>query len=175
LRGQRVHPAGRRDGGDAGCLHNGYSLLRKLFAWIPMDVSPPGFDRPLGDVLLEPHRNYLPVLEGAVATGAVKAMAHITGGGLIENVPRVLPGDVDAVIRLGAWPVSPLFRLVRELATALDDYELHRTLNMGVGMVVICSPSDVERVQAVIDEESWVIGELVPRDPTGHRVRLSPP
>jgi phosphoribosylamine--glycine ligase/phosphoribosylaminoimidazole synthetase len=154
---------------------NGYSLLRKLFAWIPMDVTPPGFDRPLGDALLEPHRNYLPVLEGAVATGAVKALAHITGGGLIENVPRVLPADVDAFVRLGSWPVSPLFRLVRELATALDDPELHRTLNMGIGMVVICSPADAGQVQAAIDEETWLIGELVPHDPTGHRVRLSPP
>ncbi len=110
---------------------NGYSLLRKLFAWIPMDVTPAGFDRPLGDTLLEPHRNYLPVLEAAVATGAVKALAHITGGGLPENVPRVLPSDVDAVIELGSWPVPPLFRLVRELATALDDHELHRTLQHG--------------------------------------------
>ena len=100
---------------------NGYSLLRKLFAWIPMDVTPSGFDRPLGDTLLEPHRNYLPVLENALATGAIKALAHITGGGLPENVPRVLPPDVDAVVDLGAWPVPPLFRLVRELATALDD------------------------------------------------------
>jgi phosphoribosylamine--glycine ligase/phosphoribosylaminoimidazole synthetase len=152
---------------------NGYSLLRKLFAWIPMDVTPAGFDRPLGETLLEPHRNYLPVLEGAVATGAVKALAHITGGGLIENVPRVLPSDVDASVRLGSWPMPPLFQLVRELATALDDHELHRTLNMGIGMVVICSPEDVEHVQAAIDETTWVIGELVSHDLTSHRVRLS--
>ena len=154
---------------------NGYSLLRKLFAWIPMDVIPAGFDRPLGDALLEPHRNYLPVLETAVATGAVKALAHITGGGLPENVPRVLPSDVDAVIHLGSWPTPPLFALVRELATALDDHELHRTLNMGVGMVVVCSPDEVGRVQAAIDEDTWVIGELVPHDPTTRRVRLSQP
>ena len=154
---------------------NGYSLLRKLFAWIPMDVTPAGFDCPLGDALLEPHRNYLPVLSDAVATGAVKALAHITGGGLVENVPRVLPSDVDAIIHVGSWPAPPLFHLVRELATALDDHELHRTLNMGVGMVVVCSPDDVEQVQAAIDEKTWVIGELVPRNATGHRVRLSQP
>ena len=154
---------------------NGYSLLRKLFAWIPMDVTPAGFDCPLGDALLEPHRNYLPVLSDAVATGAVKALAHITGGGLVENVPRVLPSDVDAIIHVGSWPAPPLFRLVRELATALDGHELHRTLNMGVGMVVVCSPDDVEQVQAAIDEQTWVIGELVQRDPTGPRVRLSQP
>ena len=118
---------------------NGYSLLRRLFAWIPMDVAPAGLDRPLGDALLEPHRNYLDVLAPALATGAVKALAHITGGGLPENVPRVLPDGVDARIELGSWPVPPLFRLVRELATGLDVHELHRTLNMGIGMVVVCA------------------------------------
>ncbi len=153
---------------------NGYSLLRKVFQWMPMDATPAGLDRPLGDALLEPHRNYLAVLEGALATGGVKAMAHITGGGLPENVPRILPADVDAEIRLGSWPVPPLFRLVRELATGLDDHELHRTLNMGVGMVIVCAPGDVDRVQASISEETWIIGELVPRDESGPRVRLVP-
>ena len=148
---------------------NGYSLLRKLFAWIPMDVRPPGFDRPLGDALLEPHRSYLPVLDAAIATGAVKALAHITGGGLVENVPRVLPSDVDAVVHLGSWPVPPLFRLVGELATALDDRELHRTLNMGIGMVVVCAATDVDAVQSAITEETWVIGELVAHDAAGPR------
>jgi phosphoribosylamine--glycine ligase/phosphoribosylaminoimidazole synthetase len=152
---------------------NGYSLLRKLFAWIPMDVTPAGLDRPLGEALLEPHRNYLPVLDAALATGAVKALAHVTGGGLPENVPRVLPSDVGAVIHLGSWPAPPLFRLVRDLATALDDLELHRTLNMGIGMVVVCGSDDVDRVQSAIDEETWVIGELVGPDATSTRVRLT--
>jgi phosphoribosylamine--glycine ligase/phosphoribosylaminoimidazole synthetase len=151
---------------------NGYSLLRQLFAWIPMDVAPPGFDRQLGDALLEPHRNYLPVLDAAVATGAVKALAHITGGGLPENVPRVLPSDVDAVIALESWPVPPLFRLARELATQLDDHELYRTLNMGIGMVAVCSARDVSTVRSAIAEETWIIGEIVAHDATRGRVRL---
>jgi phosphoribosylamine--glycine ligase/phosphoribosylaminoimidazole synthetase len=152
---------------------NGYSMLRKLFAWIPMDVTPAGLDRRLGEALLEPHRNYLPVLDAALATGAVKALAHVTGGGLPENVPRVLPSDVGAVIHLGSWPAPPLFRLVRDLATALDDLELHRTLNMGIGMVVVCGSDDVDRVQSAIDEETWVIGELVAHDAAAPRVRLA--
>ena len=151
---------------------NGYSLLRKLFQWIPMDVTPPGFDRPLADALLEPHRNYLPVLEGALATGGVKGLAHITGGGLPENVPRILPADVDAAIDIGSWPVPPLFQLVTELATGLDTHELHRTLNMGIGMVVVTARNDADRVQAAIDEDTWRIGELVARDPDAPRVRL---
>jgi phosphoribosylamine--glycine ligase/phosphoribosylaminoimidazole synthetase len=140
---------------------NGYSLLRRLFEWIPLDVTPAGLDRPLGDALLEPHRSYLRVLEPALATGTVKALAHITGGGLVDNVPRVLPAGVDARIDYGAWPVPPLFALVRELATGLDDHELYRTLNMGIGMVVVCAAADVAGIQATIAEETWVIGDLV--------------
>ena len=141
---------------------NGYSLLRKVFDWIPMDVVPDGFDRPLGETLLEPHRSYLDVLRAALASDRVKALAHITGGGLPENLPRVLPADVDARITLGSWPVSPLFQLARELTPQMSTDELYRTLNMGVGMVIVCTPSDVDAVQATIDEPTWVIGELTP-------------
>jgi phosphoribosylamine--glycine ligase/phosphoribosylaminoimidazole synthetase len=141
---------------------NGYSLLRKVFDWIPMDVVPDGFDRPLGETLLEPHRSYLDVLRAALDSGRVKALAHITGGGLPENLPRVLPDDVDARITLGSWPVSPLFRLVRELTPQMSTEELYRTLNMGIGMVIVCSPDDAAPVQATIDEPTWMIGSLVP-------------
>ena len=112
---------------------------------------------------------------GALATGRVKALAHITGGGLPENVPRVLPPDVDAEIELGSWPVPPLFRLVRDAAPAIDDHELHRTLNMGVGMVAAVSAADADAVRAAIDEPTWVIGRLVPRRADGPRVSLVPP
>jgi phosphoribosylamine--glycine ligase/phosphoribosylaminoimidazole synthetase len=149
---------------------NGYSLLRRIFDWIPMDVVPDGFDRPLGETLLEPHRSYLDVLRPALDSGTVKALAHITGGGLPENLPRVLPAEVDAVIRLGSWPVSPLFRLARELTPQMSTDELYRTLNMGIGMVVICAPADLATLQGTIAEPTWVIGELV--DGTG-RVHLT--
>lgn len=143
---------------------NGYSLLRKVFAWLPMDSTPPGFDRPLGETLLEPHRSYLHVLRPALATRKVKALAHITGGGLPDNLPRVLPEGVAADVRLGGWPVPPLFDLVRQVCTSMDDEELYRTLNMGIGMVLIVAPEDVATVQASIDERTWVIGELVAGD-----------
>ena len=144
---------------------NGYSLLRRLFEWIPMDVTPAGLERPLGDALLEPHRSYLAMLEPVLAIGAVKALAHITGGGLLDNLPRVLPDGVDARIELGSWPLPPLFALVRELATGLGTDELYRTLNMGIGMVVVCAPADAAAVRTAIAEETWIIGELVPGDP----------
>lgn len=152
---------------------NGYSLLRKLFDWLPMDTVPPGFDCTLGEALLKSHRNYLPVLEAAVDSGRVKAMAHITGGGLPENLPRVLPDGIDAQVQLGSWPVPPLFRLVREVAVGMDTHELYRTLNMGVGMVLVCSPDEVAAVQGLINEPTWVIGQLVAADAAGRTVVLS--
>lgn len=151
---------------------NGFSFLRKLFDWVPMDATPPGFDRTLGDALLEPHRSYLPVLEQALAGGRVKALAHITGGGLPENLPRVLPDGVDAEIALGSWPRGPLFELIAELAIGVDIHELHRMLNMGIGMVVVCSPDDADEVQASIAEETWVIGALVGSEAGSRKVHL---
>ena len=138
---------------------NGYSYLRKLFAWIPLESQPVPLDRPLVEALLEPHRNYLPVLKDALDTELVKALVHITGGGLPENMPRVLPQGIGANITLGSWPMPPLFQLVSELS-ALEMNELYRTLNMGIGMVVIVAPQHVEAVQASIGEQTWIIGEL---------------
>ncbi len=140
---------------------NGFSFLRKLFDWAPMDIVPPGFTVSLGDALLAPHRSYLDVLDEALASGKVKALAHITGGGLPENLPRVLPDGVDAEIELGSWPGGPLFDLIAELATGVDTHELHRMLNMGIGMVVVVAPADADAVQATIHEQTWRIGTLV--------------
>ena len=151
---------------------NGFSFLRKLFDWVPMDVTPPGFERSLGESLLAPHRSYLPVLASAIDSGRVKALAHITGGGLPENLPRVLPDSVDAEIELGSWPRGPLFELIAELATGVDTRELHRMLNMGVGMVVVVAPVDADDVRSLIPEESWIIGTLVSGDASPHRVHL---
>jgi phosphoribosylformylglycinamidine cyclo-ligase len=141
---------------------NGYSLLRKLFDWLPLDAQPAPLDRPLVDALLEPHRAYLELLTPVLATDHVKALAHITGGGLPENLPRVLPAGTAARIQLGSWPLPPLFQLVTEVATAMPTEELYRTLNMGIGMVVVTDrPADV---QALIAEPTWVIGEITAGD-----------
>ncbi len=101
-------------------------------------------------------------------SGHVKALAQITGGGLPENLPRVLPDGVDAEIELGSWPIPPLFRLVRELTPQMSTDELYRTLNMGIGMVVVCGPDDADDVQAAIPETTWRIGRLVAGRPLGH-------
>src|SRR4029077_21133948 len=115
---------------------------------------------------------YLGVREAALATSRVKALAHITGGGLPENVPRVLPDDCDADIDLGSWPVPPLFQLVREVASRLDTHELYRTLNMGIGMVVVCTPGNVARPCSAIAAPTWVTGRLIPHTDDGPRVHL---
>jgi phosphoribosylformylglycinamidine cyclo-ligase len=84
----------------------------------------------------------------------------------------VLPDECNASIDLGSWPVPPLFQLVRDLATQLDAYELYRTLNMGIGMVVVCASDDVGAVQGLIDEPTWVIGRLVATENSERRVQL---
>lgn len=137
---------------------NGYSLLRRLFDWLPLDAQPEPLDRPLIDALLEPHRSYLGLLGPLLTDPALKAMAHITGGGLAENLPRILPQNVGADIELGSWPIPPLFRLVQQVATGMPIDELYRTLNMGIGMVLVTDRPD--SLQALIPEETWVIGTL---------------
>ena len=148
--------------GSSGPHTNGYSLLRRVLAGIPLDVIPDGMSVPLGEALLAVHRNYLPVLENLLDNHLplVKALVHITGGGLLDNPPRILPEGTAAKVKLGSWPVPPLFQLVRD-ASGLDADELHRTLNMGVGMVLVVAAADAAAVQAEINEDSWIIGEII--------------
>jgi phosphoribosylformylglycinamidine cyclo-ligase len=87
-------------------------------------------------------------------------MAHLTGGGFIENIPRVLPGGVDALVRRGSWPVPPLFTLIQQRGeVALE--EMYRVFNMGIGMVVVVDKCNVEKLQQAIPEQTFVVGELV--------------
>jgi phosphoribosylaminoimidazole synthetase len=148
--------------GSSGPHTNGYSLLRKLFDWLPLDAQPEPLDRPIGDALLVPHRSYLNSLRAALEDhGLIKGLAHITGGGLIDNVPRILPPNCDAAITLGSWPMPPLFQLVSEVATGLGTDELYRTLNMGVGMVIVVDAARVSELQAAIPEPTYIIGSIV--------------
>ncbi len=152
---------------------NGYSLLRKIFGWLPDDAVPEPLQVSILDALLVPHRSYLHEMSPLLHDPRLKGLIHITGGGLPENVPRVLPEGVGADIQLNSWTMPPLFQLVREISQ-LDTHELYRTLNMGIGMIVIVAPEDVASIQGMFDEETWVIGELVPRAVDEPRVRLLP-
>ena len=137
---------------------NGYSLIRKIFEDVPLDTIFPELGVPLADALLAPHRSYLPVLQRALPH--VKALAHLTGGGFIENIPRVLPDDLSAVIHVGSWDVPPLFRLIQQRGDVPRE-EMYRVFNMGIGMVVVVARENIEIVQRLIDEPIWVVGELV--------------
>jgi phosphoribosylaminoimidazole synthetase len=142
---------------------NGYSLIRKVFEGVPLDTVFPELGVPLADALLAPHRSYLPVLQLAIRHSpfAIKALAHITGGGFFDNLPRILPEGVGAVIRRGRWPVPPVFQLIQQRGGVAPD-EMYRVFNMGLGMLVVCAPEAAHTVQGSIGEESFVIGELVP-------------
>ena len=136
---------------------NGYSLLRRVLRGLPFDCTPAGFDVSLGEALLAPHRSYWPILRDVLTTDLVKALVHITGGGLLENTPRALPAGLGADIALGSWPVPALFALVRD-STGLDADELHRTLNMGIGMVIICAAGDCAKIAELISAPTYEIG-----------------
>ena len=149
----------------SGLHTNGYSLTRKIFRGLPLGARPAGLDTTLGEALLAPHRSYLRVLRGALDTGRVKALAHLTGGGIFDNLPRVLPEGCAAEIDRQAWPVSPLFALLAE-ASGLPDDELFRTFNMGLGMVIVCAASDEDSIRAAIAEPVHTIGRVVSGDRT---------
>jgi phosphoribosylformylglycinamidine cyclo-ligase len=116
----------------SGLHTNGYSLVRKVFADVPLDQVFPELGRPLGEALLVPHRSYLRDL----AALRWKASAHITGGGLLGNVPRALPDGMMAELDRSAWEVPPIFRLLAERGR-VDDDEMLGTFNMGLGMVLV--------------------------------------
>ena len=141
---------------------NGYSLIRRVFDGVPLDAVFPELGAPLADVLLAPHRSYLPLLHTALRQRptAIKALAHLTGGGFVENLPRILPEGLGAVVRAGRWPTPPVFRLIQQRGGVGDD-EMHRVFNMGIGMVIVAARADADDLQAALPEESFVIGELI--------------
>src|SRR5687767_10775249 len=149
----------------AGLHTNGYSLARKLFFEVAGHEASTRLDalgETVGEALLRPHLSYLRPLEGLLDGGAIKGLAHITGGGLLENIPRVLPAGTAVEIRRGSWPVPAVFRLMQEIGN-VTEAEMHRTFNMGVGMAVICSPTDAETVKshlAALGEACHEIGRV---------------
>jgi phosphoribosylformylglycinamidine cyclo-ligase len=137
---------------------NGYSLIRKIFAEAALDSVLPELEDSLANALLSPHRSYFSVLHSLLPD--IKALAHITGGGFIENIPRILPDDLDAKIQLGSWPISPLWNLIQQRGE-VDGNEMYRVFNMGIGMIAIVDKDIVSKVQNQISEKTFVIGELV--------------
>jgi phosphoribosylformylglycinamidine cyclo-ligase len=148
-------------------LHtNGYSLARKVLleqAGMKLTRRVPELGRTLGEELLAPHRCYWPVVQPLLAAGWVKGMAHITGGGLTDNTPRILPRGCGAEIRLGAWPVPPIFRLISSVGRVPEE-DMLRTFNLGIGFVLVVAQEHLRRVTAALVEKRekfWMLGRIV--------------
>ncbi len=156
----------------SGLHTNGYSLARRALEGHDLDEPVPGgAGETFADALLAVHRSYFGVLGKALDADLIDALAHITGGGLVDNLPRVLPGRCGAEIDTTSWPRHPIFDFLIDWAE-LDTYDAHQILNCGVGMVCVVEPSKVDAFVATLDEPSWVIGSVVEHDGSGERVRL---
>jgi phosphoribosylformylglycinamidine cyclo-ligase len=166
----RVIDGARIGAGDAlialpssGLHTNGYSLARRIVfdtAGLHAGDRFPGDSRTVGDVLLATHRSYLSAMRPLLGTGLIKGMAHITGGGLTENVPRMLPSGLRARIDTSSWDVPPVFRWLQQ-AGAVSDDEMRRAFNMGVGLVVACEAGDApELLSRLAAERPWSIGAI---------------
>ena len=149
----------------SGLHTNGYSLARKLVfqvARLKMDTYVPEIQNKIGAELLKPHRCYWPMLKGIVSKGWLSGMAHITGGGITGNLPRVLPRNTIAVIELGSWPVLPIFRYLANLGK-IDQTELLQTFNMGAGMILVVPAKNVSKVESELRrrrQKFYLIGHI---------------
>jgi phosphoribosylformylglycinamidine cyclo-ligase len=146
--GRKIKPGDVVLGLPSNGLHtNGYSLARKiLFDQLKLKPSSrlPGFKGSLGEELLRVHRNYQPLLDG-LPPGIIRGLAHITGGGVIDNLPRILPKDCDAVIETRTWRIPAMFQFLQEKGK-IDREEMFQVFNMGIGMVIVMAANDAGRV-----------------------------
>ncbi len=160
-----------------GLHSNGYSLARSIIndrVKRGLDVILPELGEPLGEALLRPTKIYVKSILNLLRDFKIQGMAHITGGGLLENVPRILPRHCKAVIRKDAWPKLPLFELLRE-AGNLEEKELYRTFNYGIGMVLVVPQDTAEEVLIRLhglNEDAYIIGEIAACDDQSEQVEL---
>lgn len=146
----------------SGAHSNGYSLIRKIVERTSADLTADFHGRPLGDVLLAPTRIYVKPLLQLTRHLPVKGMAHITGGGLLENIPRILGEGHTASLDKHAWEMPPLFRWLQQEGNVAEQ-EMYRTFNCGIGMAVIVAREHAEQALALLraaGEQAWVIGEI---------------
>jgi phosphoribosylformylglycinamidine cyclo-ligase len=149
----------------SGAHSNGYSLIRRILARAKPDLAADFHGRPFADVLMAPTRIYVKPVLALMRALRVKGLAHITGGGLVENIPRVLPDRVRAVLQRSAWPMPPLFDWLREQGKVAEG-EMHRVFNCGIGMVVVVASADADRAQRLLQEAGetvYRIGAIEPR------------
>ena len=149
-------------------LHtNGYSLARKLFfsvAGYDVNTHLDELAMTVGEALLQPHPSYLKVLAGLLDSATIKGLAHITGGGLTDNIPRILPTGVAVEINKASWPILPIFPLLQTIGV-VSEAEMYRTFNMGVGMVIVCARANAAAIKMAIEdqgEKCYEIGRVIP-------------
>jgi phosphoribosylformylglycinamidine cyclo-ligase len=170
ITGENVQPGDVLVGLPSNGLHtNGYSLARKLLFDVAR-YSPDKYVNELknkvGNELMRTHKSYWPVIRRLVDAECVNAMAHVTGGGITENLPRVLPKGIGAVVEIGSWPLPPLFEHLQKLGNVPQD-EMMRTFNMGIGMVLVVPSKKFKKTQTLIDragEKAFIIGRVVKGD-----------
>ena len=170
--GKSITPGDVLIGLPSNGLHtNGYSLARKIAfeeLKLTVDTHVPDLGETVGQALLRPHRSYLRVLKPLLGSGLVKGMAHITGGGITDNLPRVLPPGTAARVNRTAWRVPAIFRWLGE-SGRVPEYDLRRALNMGIGMILVVAGDKVDAVRQALlnagEANSVVIGEIVPGEP----------
>lgn len=149
-----------------GVHSNGFSLARKVLlehAGLKMDEEIDALGAKLGDVLLTPTKIYVKTILQLLQQAHIKGMAHITGGGLLENIPRVLPENCQVQIDSTAWPALPVFQLIQEKGN-VEKREMFRTFNMGIGFVLICNAENAEKIKAacaVMEQPVYQIGVVV--------------
>ena len=155
----------------AGLHTNGYSLARRVLfdaAGLTVDSVVPELGMSIGEALLAPHRSYLSSMGPLIGQGVVKGLAHITGGGITENLPRILPDGCAAAIAVDSWVVPPLFRLI-EAWGEIERAEMLRTFNMGVGLIAVCADKDAGALLAALEasgERAWRLGSVTSGDRT---------
>ncbi len=149
-----------------GLQTNGYSLARKLFFEVggyKVDDFIDELGTTVGEALLASHASFLRPIEPLLDKGVIKGLVHITGGGFTENIPRILPDGVSVEINRGTWPELPIFGMMQRLGN-VDDSEMFRTFNMGIGMIVVCSASEVDELRVAIPQ-MYQFGKII--DGTG--------
>lgn len=151
----------------SGIHSNGYSLVRKLFFGVNnynVDSTFPELSNTLGEELLKPTRIYVKTILELLKKHEIKGIAHITGGGFIENIPRTIPKGFKARIELGSWPVLPIFNLMKDLGN-IEDKALYNTFNMGIGLVLIADNGMADEILKTLEsmgEKAYIIGDIVP-------------
>jgi phosphoribosylformylglycinamidine cyclo-ligase len=170
ITGKTVEPGDVLIGLASNGLHtNGYSLARKLLFGVARytpDTYVNELKGKVGNELMKTHKSYWPVVRRLMEAEAVSAMAHITGGGITENLPRVLPKGTGALVEMGSWTVPPLFEHLRKLGN-VPDGEMMRTFNMGIGMVLVVPAKKFKKAQTVLEragEKGYTIGRVMKGD-----------